>query len=157
MGLPLDLALFLQQLLSAKRIGQFLRTTDIQYFSESSIAGEAVPQTDSLYVIGSVTWAIPQEANNEAAASIFGLYDLDLHFPEGQMTLVAGKFGSGKTLLLLAMLGEARLLEGKISYAVSPLLDPGHVDDKEWRLAKNGVAYVPQASLITHIMASHTD
>ena len=148
MGLPSELALFLQQLLSAKRIGQFLQTPDIQYFGEQSVAGESVPPVDSLYVIGSITWAIPQKDHYEATTSIFGLYDLDLHFPHGQMTLVAGKFGSGKTLLLLAMLGEATLLEGKISYAVSPLLDPSCVDDRDWSLARNGVAYVPQVSLI---------
>lgn len=72
--------------------------------------------------------------------------DLDIKFPRGKLTLVAGKFGSGKSLLLLALLGEARLIEGKISYMVSPIMDPQKIDKNDWSLFKNGVAYAPQVS-----------
>ena len=88
-----------------------------------------------------------QPANEEDNHLTFQLYDLDIHFPQGEMTLIAGKFGSGKSLLLLAMLGEARLLHGKISYAVSPLLDPNEIENNDWSLVPKGVAYVPQVRL----------
>lgn len=148
MGLPSSIASLLQQFLSTKRIGTFLQTRDIDYFCEPSIAEEAIPQVDILYINGTIAWDItPPMDQSRNFASDFQLHDLDIQFPPGEMTLIAGKFGSGKTLLLLAMLGEARLLHGKISYTASPLLDPACANIDDWALAKNGVAYVPQVSL----------
>lgn len=43
----------------------------------------------------------------------FALRDLDLLFPEGKLSLVAGPVGSGKSALLLSLLGELRTLHGK--------------------------------------------
>ena len=148
MGLPTTLASLLPQILSAKRIGLFLHAQDVEYLNEFSAAGEAIPQNDSLFVIGTVGWDRPlqETGSNAYAAAGFQLHDLDLHFPQGEMTLVAGKFGSGKTLLLLAMLGEAHVINGKLSYAVSPILDPACKDNGDWNSVENGVAYVPQAS-----------
>jgi ABC-type branched-subunit amino acid transport system ATPase component len=60
------------------------------------------------------------------------------------MSLIAGKFGCGKTLLLLALLGEARLVDGKISYLLSHILDPSDTSIPDWTMRKDGVAYVPQ-------------
>ena len=81
----------------------------------------------------------------------FRLQDLHLRFEKRGMTLVAGKFGSGKTLLLLALLGEAKLIKGKIAYAVSGLHNPDTVkNDKNWIAAKNSVAYVPQVRLYSY-------
>ena len=148
MGLPMSMARILQQLLSAKRIGTFLLSQDVDYLNEMPLGEEAVPKISSLYIIGTVAWDIPHQADNkDVNNSTFELRDLDIHFPHGEVTLIAGKFGSGKSLLLLAMLGEARLLHGKISYAVSPIMDPNGIDDMDWSLASNRVAYVPQVRL----------
>jgi ABC-type branched-subunit amino acid transport system ATPase component len=97
-----------------------------------------------------VAWNLSEPSSDSHTAGTatpsFRLQGLNVQFPRGEMTLVAGKFGSGKTLLLLAMMGEARLVEGSISYAVSDLLDPGMEDRGDWSLLKKGVAYVPQVS-----------
>ena len=117
-----------------------------------------MPHADSLYVRGTVTWDVPPALADAAvpANPVFQLRDLDVNFPRGQMTLIAGKFGSGKTLLLLSLLGEVRLLDGKISYLVSPLMDPGTVGEQNWSLIPDGVAYVPQVS-IEGCLDSHED
>ncbi|KAH8916676.1 hypothetical protein BT69DRAFT_1339938 [Atractiella rhizophila] len=50
----------------------------------------------------------------------FRLVDLDVTFPEGKLTLVTGASGSGKTSLLLALLGEMNLLSGKVFLPKQP-------------------------------------
>ena len=150
MELPTSLAQLLQEVLSAKRIGVFLRSRDVDYLLEPPLDNKALPEADSLYVRGTVTWDIPPaEPHLDSAAGnnpIFQLRDLQLDFPRGKITLIAGKFGSGKTLLLLALLGEARLLDGKISYLVSPILHPKQMTNSDWSPSEGGVAYVPQVN-----------
>lgn len=151
MELPTSMAQLIQEILSAKRIGHFLKAQDVDYLLEAPYDSRALPESDSIFIHGNVTWHIapaqdPQEGAS-AAKPTFQLRDLDVTFPRGQMSLVAGKFGSGKTLLLLALLGEARLVEGKISYLVSDLLDPLDAKIPDWSLRKGGVAYVPQVSV----------
>lgn len=147
MELPTSMATLLQEILSAKRIGQFLKARDLDYLLEVPYDSKPLPESERIYVHGTVTWDIPPGQNAENGANsnqVFKLQDLQLDFPRGQLSLVAGKFGSGKTLLLLALLGEARLVDGKISYLVSDLLDPLDAKIPEWKLRKGGVAYVPQ-------------
>jgi ABC-type uncharacterized transport system fused permease/ATPase subunit len=148
MAFPTSIADLLQQILSAKRLGQFLQARDVDYLLEVPYDQKPVPESESdkVYIQGTFTWDISESISEDdtAAKPIFRLRDLQLELPKGQMTLVAGKFGSGKSLLLLALLGEARLVEGKVSYLVSMLLDPDDDTVPDWTLRKGGVAYVPQ-------------
>lgn len=134
----------LQEILSCKRISIFLSTLDIEYFGEISLKHETTPPSDNLYIRGNVTWG----SSVSSMESQFELQDLDLHFPRGKITLITGKFGSGYTLLLLSLLGEAKLLKGDISYLASPVI-PGKVDNL-WSLLPNAVAYAPQVSSSTY-------
>lgn len=162
MGLPQSMAVMLQQILSAKRIGHFLQARDVDYLLEPAIDSQAIPQVgDKIFIKGTVAWHAPPSDDPQSYAStntngnslaatnsshVFKLQDLDVEFPRGEITLVAGKFGSGKSLLLLSLLGEARLLEGEISYLLSNCLDPLEAESADWTLQKTGVAYVPQVS-----------
>ncbi|KAL1738850.1 ABC transporter type 1, transmembrane domain-containing protein, partial [Schizophyllum fasciatum] len=85
----------------------------------------------------------------------FVLQDLTLSFPPGALSLVCGKLGSGKSLLLLALLGEADVLAGQLSCPRSPpdalavfakeAEEKGSIPPDSWIVA--GVcAYVPQAA-----------
>ncbi|KAK3053818.1 Transporter of the ATP-binding cassette (ABC) [Extremus antarcticus] len=47
-------------------------------------------------------------------ADDFKMIDLDLRFKVGQMNIVVGPTGSGKTSLLMALLGEMTLLDGQV-------------------------------------------
>jgi len=103
-----------------------------------------------------VTW--PQDRTNAShapsAASTprnkFMLVDLSLNFPHGELSLICGKLGSGKTLLLLALLGEADLLTGQV---ICPRSPPdslasfyGIKPSKEDWVVEGICAYVPQAA-----------
>ncbi|KAI6119559.1 P-loop containing nucleoside triphosphate hydrolase protein [Pisolithus croceorrhizus] len=52
----------------------------------------------------------------------FELRNITVHFPEGELSLVTGPTGCGKTALLLALLGEMMMIEGKL---VRPQRGPG--------------------------------
>jgi ABC-type Mn2+/Zn2+ transport system ATPase subunit len=115
------------------------------------------PSTASqpLYIKGTIAWHRDHMSGDEDAVEVidsvlnpeppsFRLQNLDITFPRaGQITLIAGKFGSGKTLLLLAMLGEAHLFDGSISYCASDMMSPIEMSDG-WDLLPAGTAYVPQ-------------
>lgn len=136
----------LQMILSAKRIGNFIRAQDVDYLESDPLSSTPPPDpTAPLFVRGTITWdVLPSDSTEQNP--IFQLKELDIEFPRNQLTLIAGKFGSGKTLLLLSLLGEARLLDGDISYAVSEISDPtAEMDD--WSLIPSGVAYVPQVRM----------
>ncbi|KAI0372366.1 multidrug resistance-associated ABC transporter [Pilatotrama ljubarskyi] len=50
----------------------------------------------------------------------FELRDITVMFPEGQLTVVTGPTASGKTALLMALLGELTKLEGRILMSKNP-------------------------------------
>ncbi|WRT69478.1 uncharacterized protein IL334_006464 [Kwoniella shivajii] len=161
-NLPATVAEILQDVLGAKRIATFLDSNDVEYLSETAHHNDTPINSGPLFVKGTVAWDMPENdlksnstnmvnSNSISGTSTpnegsvgFRLREVDVQFPRGQITLIAGKFGSGKTLLLLALLGEARLIEGKISYAVSPIMDPTEIDKNDWTLLSGAVAYVPQ-------------
>ena len=50
----------------------------------------------------------------------FELRDINVLFPEGELTLITGPTASGKTALLMALLGELTTLEGRIVMSKNP-------------------------------------
>jgi ABC-type multidrug transport system fused ATPase/permease subunit len=103
-ALPETFVNLLQVHVSLKRIGKYLQLTEVTPIPALSSA-----PIDNTIVIQSanITWPRDRSAGSadSSAASTprhkFMLVDLALKFPEGQLTLVCGKLGSGKTLLLL--------------------------------------------------------
>jgi excinuclease UvrABC ATPase subunit len=72
---------------------------------------DPIEQQDQRIALQSCTLTWPQDRSIGSAASSvastprrkFVLLDLTLDFPIGELTLVCGKLGSGKTLLLLGV------------------------------------------------------
>lgn len=79
----------------------------------------------------------------------FVLRDLNVNFPVGEMTLVCGATGSGKTSLLMALLGEMDLIEGQV-YLPRTTSDEAKLVDPNTGLIMNGVAYVAQSAWLQH-------
>ncbi|KAJ5919924.1 hypothetical protein N7454_009759 [Penicillium verhagenii] len=67
-----------------------------------------------------LTWGTskpgPQQSSSssETGADAFRLIDIDVDFPLGRLSIIAGPTGSGKTSLLMALLGEMRLIKGRV-------------------------------------------
>jgi len=55
-----------------------------------------------------------QTSPNTDSADAFRLINIDVEFPVGKLSIIAGATGSGKTSLLMALLGEMRLIEGRV-------------------------------------------
>ncbi|KAJ5108547.1 hypothetical protein N7456_005222 [Penicillium angulare] len=55
-----------------------------------------------------------QSSSSESGADAFRLINVDVDFPVGRLSIIAGATGSGKTSLLMALLGEMRLVEGHV-------------------------------------------
>lgn len=55
-----------------------------------------------------------KEVSPEAISTAFRLMDLDIEFEIGKLNIIAGPTGSGKTSLLMALLGEMTLIKGSV-------------------------------------------
>lgn len=172
-AMPFNLPIPLQSFVSLRRIEKYLQSAEVALVPP---LGEFYPPI--AFRGATVTW--PQDrarsgtASTSAMSSVsttpktkFMLTNLDIDFPKGELTLVCGKLGSGKTLLLLgtyyfchlcingtywriALLGEADFLTGQV---LCPKTPPDAIasfagvvpPSDEWVI--DGVcAYVPQVN-----------
>ncbi|CDO68600.1 hypothetical protein BN946_scf184996.g31 [Trametes cinnabarina] len=78
--------------------------------------GEAGPSDEASTIADSASaMASPGSGDHR-----FELKDITVMFPDGKLTLVTGPTASGKTALLLALLGELTTLEGRIVMSKNP-------------------------------------
>ncbi|EPS34428.1 hypothetical protein PDE_09392 [Penicillium oxalicum 114-2] len=65
-----------------------------------------------------LTWGTvnprPEASSSSTGTDAFRLIDVTVDFPVGRLSIIAGPTGSGKTSLLMALLGEMRLVEGRV-------------------------------------------
>lgn len=137
--------------MSLRRIEKYLNAEEVKTVPP-------LDQQSKIMAFQSCTITWPQDRGSTSKASSasstpqqkFRLVDLNLDFPRGGLTLVCGKLGSGKTLLLLALLGEAEVLAGQVLCPRSPpdslasfvTVKPSRED---W-VVEGLCAYVPQTA-----------
>ncbi|KAI0717016.1 multidrug resistance-associated ABC transporter [Earliella scabrosa] len=150
-ALPETLINMLQSAVSLRRIEQYLQGAEVA--PVPPLDGKAHP-----IALQSATITWPQDRSRGSAAPSaastprhkFILMDLTLDFPLGELSLICGKLGSGKSLLLLALLGEADLLSGQLFCPRSPpdiiaSFAGVEVPEEEW-IVQGVCAYVPQSA-----------
>ena len=103
--LPDFVAMFLDAKISAGRIDDFLETSE-------KVVNRS--QADSIS-FRNVSVTFPSDEKLEDLTERFKLRSLNLEFPNNELSVISGKTGSGKSLLLAAILGEVDVLEGTIS------------------------------------------
>ncbi|KAI0251186.1 multidrug resistance-associated ABC transporter [Lactifluus subvellereus] len=155
-ALPETLINMLQSFVSLRRIEKYLHAAEV---APVPPLGENPPPV--AFHGATVTWPQDRARSGTGTASEvpsvsttpktkFMLMDLNIDFPKGELSLVCGKLGSGKTLLLLALLGEADFLTGQV---LCPKTPPDAIASfagvvpppDEWVI--DGVcAYVPQSA-----------
>ncbi len=86
----------------------------------------------------SIAW--PSDEEKETDDLRYVLRNINVSFPENELSVVSGKTGTGKSLLLAAILGEVDLLSGKINIPRPPLTRDRHDD-----LANKGNWIIPSA------------
>ncbi|KAI0754233.1 multidrug resistance-associated ABC transporter [Daedaleopsis nitida] len=150
-ALPETLINMLQSAVSLRRIEKYLHGAEVA--PVAPLDGHAHPIA---LQSATVTWPTDRTRGSGApsAASTprhkFILMDLTLDFPLGELSLICGKLGSGKSLLLLALLGEADLLTGQLLCPRSPpdiiaSFAGVEVSQEEW-VMQGLCAYVPQSA-----------
>ncbi|KAI0711031.1 P-loop containing nucleoside triphosphate hydrolase protein [Cerioporus squamosus] len=126
-----------QARVSLDRVSQFLQQTElIDEFTPSSAHGWITIARDDVIGICATMFTWSQQDDQSATRAFRLNIDEDLSFEPGHVNLVVGPTGSGKTALLLALLGEMHATPtGPVSYIGLP--------------RSRGVAYVPQESWIS--------
>jgi len=138
---------------SLKRIEQYLEGPEIERVSKDG--------PDVAFDNASLAWSLDEKEKKDKKESDdsdeiveeenrFVLRDVSLTFPAGELSVISGKTGSGKTLLLAAIIGEADLLSGSI-YVPTPPAATERQDHKanpsNWILPTS-IAYVGQVPWI---------
>lgn len=101
----------LQAYTSCCRIQKYLEEPETLKYAQLSRPGPADPQ---IGFKGAIIAYGSAEDIKDAEFEPFKLGELDLSFPVGQLSVITGPVGSGKSTLVLSLLGETILLQGKI-------------------------------------------
>lgn len=135
---PLDqlsnmLSFVIQSKVSLDRVQEFLNEDDTEKYNQLSVDknGKQIAFKDA-----TITW----DKDNKQD---FKLRNLNIDFKVGKLNVVIGPTGSGKTSLLMALLGEMHLSAGQI---VVPSLDPRQSLPIDADGMTNSMAYCSQAA-----------
>ncbi|RKO93599.1 P-loop containing nucleoside triphosphate hydrolase protein, partial [Blyttiomyces helicus] len=124
--LPWAMGQFFQVKVSLERLGRFLAEPELGRFEEKTTAHDQIVGIAPTvgFRAGSFKYystdTAPKsdatsdgESSGDSIVSDFHLLDVDVEFPVGKLSLVAGATGSGKTSLILALLGEMKRVNGQ--------------------------------------------
>lgn len=108
---PLVIQDYLSARSSSGRIESFLRSPDKNDYLQRSRSGDIV--------FRNAAFGWPTDYNSsvnvaQELSSSFVLKNVNAHLPAGKLSIIHGDTGSGKSLMLAAMLGEAELLDGMV-------------------------------------------
>ncbi|KAG0192612.1 hypothetical protein DFQ28_008488 [Apophysomyces sp. BC1034] len=145
----------LQALISVRRIETYLREDEI-------IQPPPIDPKDPIRIgfsDATIGWKKTSldENGNVSDHSSFVLKDVSVQFPNGELSLICGATGSGKTLMILSLLGEAVILRGQVFFPRTAVADsvpdeltiPSNILVKDW-LLDHAVAYVSQTAWLQH-------
>lgn len=104
----------IQAYTSCTRIQDFLNEPDTLKYKQLSTPGPSDPEIGFRDALIAYPGSEKEATDCQDEAQPFRLGELDLSFPQGQLSLVTGPVGSGKSTLILSLLGETVLLTGKI-------------------------------------------
>ncbi|WFD05253.1 hypothetical protein MVES1_000581 [Malassezia vespertilionis] len=106
--MPAKLLWFINSVVSMRRIVKFLDEPDTTKYMQF-----VTDETESQPKIIQIGFQDATFSYAQTAASQFQLRDLNCKFPTEKLSIVSGPVGSGKTSLLLALLGEMHRISGK--------------------------------------------
>ncbi|KAJ5428287.1 P-loop containing nucleoside triphosphate hydrolase protein [Penicillium cf. griseofulvum] len=128
----------LEAKVSADRIDKYMKTPD-------KIVN-TVPAENIAFENASIAWPADQTEDEAVDENRFTLRVLDVAFPMKGLSVVSGRTGSGKSLLLSCLLGECEVLEGTVKVPVPPPISDrfDHLaTSANWNI-DSAIAYVAQ-------------
>jgi ABC-type multidrug transport system fused ATPase/permease subunit len=155
-ALPETFINMLQSLVSLRRIERYLQGAEITPVPSLDSSSQLISMTSA-----TLSWpqarsvSVPSASESAASSATstparkFMLVDISAEFPAGELSLICGKLGAGKTLFLLSLLGEADVLTGQVLCPRSPpdslaAFATDTFTSEDWIVP--GLAYVPQAA-----------
>ncbi|OIW25895.1 P-loop containing nucleoside triphosphate hydrolase protein [Coniochaeta ligniaria NRRL 30616] len=120
---------------SIKRIEQYLNSPEIAEVTKHA--------PEVTFDSATIAWPADDEIDDSER---FVLRDINVKFPEGELSVISGKTGTGKSLMLAAILGEVDVLGGNLYVPRVPSLHERHdskANKSNW-IIPGAVAYVAQ-------------
>lgn len=120
---------------SVKRIEEYLNSPEIEDFASES--------SEVSFDNASIAWPADEEIDDDER---FVLRNVTVTFPKGELSVISGKTGTGKSLMLASILGEVDLLSGSIALPKAPKVED-RKDAKATRdnwIIPEAIAYVAQ-------------
>ncbi len=123
---------------SIKRIEKYLRAPEI--------VKNTADAPNISFEKAEIAWPSDQEEGTNDVDQRYVLRNVNISFPENELSVVSGKTGTGKSLLLAAILGEVDVLSGKINVprAPPPYERHDHLANKDNWIIPSAVAFVAQ-------------
>ncbi|KAJ9123263.1 hypothetical protein QFC22_001460 [Naganishia vaughanmartiniae] len=148
--IPETLLNVVQAFVSLRRIEKFMSQAEVTHqeydTDQISIRSATITWPRDVAPVSTEPLSAPNSMPSTPKVS-FSLSDVNLEFPKDGLSLVCGRLGSGKTLLLLGLLGEADVLAGQV---ICPRSGPGAIEDYGKKIAPQNwivpsrTAYCPQ-------------
>jgi ABC-type multidrug transport system fused ATPase/permease subunit len=116
------------------------------YMDSAEKIVNTVPSDSIAFEDVSVGWPADKAEDEEEDEDRFLLRDLNLAFPKKGLSVISGRTGSGKSLLLASILGECDVLQGTIKVPVPPPIKDrfDHLaTSANWNI-DSAIAYVAQ-------------
>ncbi|ORX88370.1 P-loop containing nucleoside triphosphate hydrolase protein [Basidiobolus meristosporus CBS 931.73] len=108
--LPDIISSIMQAKVSTDRAEKFLNEPDTKkYEAQAATVKPNEPRIG--FKNAKISWFNPSNDNKE---NCFSLTDISVVFPVGQLSLIAGPTGAGKSSMLMGLLGEMNLVEGSV-------------------------------------------
>ncbi|KAJ5528735.1 hypothetical protein N7527_002128 [Penicillium freii] len=132
--IPIMLSQTIGSWISIKRVDSFLRTPER--------VSATIPANQIRFENATIAWPVSAGVENES----FSLQDLNASFPLQGLSIIHGRTGSGKSLMLASILGECEILKGKVMVP-SPkdnerIYNPSTAAE-EWNM-ESAIAFVAQ-------------
>ncbi|KAL8825332.1 MAG: hypothetical protein Q9191_004481 [Dirinaria sp. TL-2023a] len=127
----------LEAWVSVKRIDTFLRAPEREEYIR--------PAPEITLEDASIAW--PSDDTN---TDRFALRKVNVRFPKHKLSVISGQTGSGKSLLLAAIIGEADRLSGTVKVPKAPPANERHdfkANRSDW-LIDSAIAFVSQLSFV---------
>lgn len=131
--------------LTTDLIDAWVSSTRIEkYLSAPEITKNTNDAPNISFENASIAW--PSDEDNEDGDERYVLRNINIAFPENELSVVSGKTGTGKSLLLASILGEVDVLDGKINVPSPPhtLSRHDHLANPANWIIPSAIAFVAQ-------------
>ncbi|KAJ4205036.1 hypothetical protein NW759_014700 [Fusarium solani] len=135
-NLPELVASLIEALVSLRRIGNYLTSPDFQSPVSPSTTGSISFKGAAIAYTADVDMPLQER---------FVLNNLDFSFPPRALSIISGKTGSGKSLILSAIMGECEVIRGAVQVPEHRQRNPSTEQSGEepW-IMDTAIAFVPQ-------------